>query len=75
MMARSLARETSRAIARESSRAKVRVRVTPLLLVGVLYVRAPHVTERAIYIEHWLGPAVPQQLVLLWREPLAASFL
>ena len=74
-MARSLARESSRAIARESSRAKVRVRVTPLLLVGVLYVRAPQAMERAIYIEHWLGPAQLQQMVLLWREPLAASFL
>ena len=74
-MARSLARETSRAIARESSRAKVRVRVTPLLLVGVLYVPVPHVIERAIYLEHWLGPAMPQERVLLWREPLAASFL
>ena len=56
-MARSLARESSRAIARESSRAKVRVRVAPLLQVGVLDVELVHVAERDVLLEARLGPA------------------
>ena len=74
-MARSLARESSRAIARESSRAKVRVRVTPLLHVGVLYVVVPVALELVAVVEAWLGPAGLQQMVLIWREPLAAQLL